>query len=266
MRRRLALVATLLALAVVWLVARRLEANLARASFFTGGTALATLFLLAALGIRRRLPVLRLGSVSLWTQVHIYSGIFSLGVYLIHVPAVIGNGIFESSLSMLFLLVSLSGMYGVYASRTLPKRLTAVDGQHRFDRVAWHREQIAEAARRLLEGLREQSEVQVLGGFYQTYLLPFFGARPSLVYVLVPSGARRRRLLTGLRELDRYLEPESRSTAGQFAALVRRRDDLDYQFVLQLRLRLWLVVHGVFSVVLVSAAIVHAVIAWRFVG
>ena len=73
-------------------------------------------------------------------------------------------------------------------------------------------------------------------------------------------------MLTGLKELDRYLETEGRTAAGMLAALVRRRDDLDYQFALQLRLRVWLVVHGVFSIVLLAAAIVHAVVAWRFIS
>lgn len=263
-RRRLSIVVTLAAIAVVWLVAWIEEGRLAHASFFTGGTVLGSLLLLALLGVRRRIPVLPLGSVSMWTQIHIYTGVFAMGAYLIHVPAIIAGGIFECGLSIVFLLVSLSGVYGVYASRTLPRRLTAVEGQHRFDRVAWHRNQIADAAKGLLDQLSEQSGMRVLGSFYTNYLNPFFNARPSLAYVILPSGVRRRRLLSGLKELDRYLETDSRSTAGQLAALVRRRDDLDYQFALQLRLRIWVVVHSVFSVVLIACAVVHAVLAFRF--
>jgi len=108
--------------------------------------------------------------------------------------------------------------------------------------------------------------MRVLGSFYRNYLNPFFSSRPSLAYVLMPSGVRRRRLLSGLKELDRYLESDGRNTAGRFAALVRSRDDLDYQYALQLRLRLWLVIHCVFSVALIVGGIVHAVIAWRFAG
>ncbi len=168
--------------------------------------------------------------------------------------------------AMCMVTLTLSGCYGIYASRTLPKRLTAVEGQHRFDRVGWHRGQIAEKARVLLDELNEQSGMRVLGSFYTNYLNPFFGSRPSLAYVLVPSGVRRRRLLSGLKELDRYLESDGRSTAGRFAVLVRRRDDLDYQYALQLRLRLWLVIHCAFSVALIVGGTVHAVMAWRFAG
>lgn len=265
-RRVLASVVTLVAVALVAFVAWIEHGRLGHASILTGSTLLATIVLLTLLGIRRRLPVLPLGSASTWTQVHLYMGFFTAGVYLLHVPAVIGDGWFEGGLSLVFLAVTLSGFYGIYASRRMPKLLTAVEGQHRFDRVGWHRVQIADTARSLLDDVSEQSAQAVLGKFYQTYLSPFFQARPNLAYVLVPSGVRRRRLLNGLRELDRYLESEGRTAAGQFAALVRRRDDLDYQYALQLRLRLWLVIHSVLSVALLAGGIVHGVVAWRFAG
>ncbi|MGB7329449.1 MAG: hypothetical protein WBD31_31510 [Rubripirellula sp.] len=265
-RRKLSLAITVFAIAIVFVIMKIQEGRLAHASFFTGFTVLSAILLLVLLGVRRRLPVLPLGSASTWTQVHIYLGIFAFGVYAMHVPVLVAGGVFECGLSIVFLLVSGSGFYGIYASRTLPRRLTAVEGQHRFDQVGWSRNQIATTAQELLDGLQESSGMRVLSSFYSHYLNPFFVARPSLAYVLVPTGVRRRRLLSGLKELDRYLEDDSRQAAGRFAALVRRRDDLDYQFALQLRLRLWVVIHSLFSVALLAGAIVHAVIAWNHAG
>ncbi len=263
-RRWMASTITLLLFALFVFWAWIEESRLGDATFLTGSTVLVGIVLLILLGVRRRLPVLPLGSVSVWTQIHLYLGFFTTGAYLIHVPVVLGNGWLEGGLSLVFIAVTVSGFYGIYASRRLPKRLTAVEGQHRFDRLGWHRGQIAETARCLLDDLQEPSAHPVLGQFYQDYLNPFFGSSPTLAYVLVPSGVRRRRLLNGLRELNRYLEREGRDTAGRFAALVRRRDDLDYQFALQLRLRLWLVVHSTLSIALLVGGIVHGVIAWRF--
>ncbi|MCG8650741.1 MAG: hypothetical protein MI861_12965 [Pirellulales bacterium] len=265
-RRVISICVTGAALAVVGLIAWILEGRLSHSAFFTGGTLLAAVLLLALFGLRRRLPILPLGSASTWMQIHLYTGLFAFGVYLIHVPAIVAGGVFECGLSIVFLVVSGSGFYGLYVSRTLPRRLTAVEGQHRFDRVGWHRNQIADAAKGLLGELNEQAGLNVLGNFYKRYLSPFFNGRPSLAYVIVPTGVRRRRLLSGLKELDRYLEVESRSTAGRLAALVRRRDDLDYQYALQLRLRIWVVVHSLFSVALIVGGIIHATVAWRFAG
>ncbi len=265
-RRWLGMTVTTLAVMTVIAIVAWVDARLGHASILTGSILLACLLGLILIGVRRRLPILPLGKVSTWTQVHLYTGFFSSAVYFMHVPTLIADGVFERGLSIAFLTVTLSGFYGLYASRTLPKRLTAVEGQHRFDRVAWHRDQIAATARTLLDDLGESSGIRVLGNFYTKFLYPFFDTRPSLAYVMVPTGIRRRRLLSGLRELDRYLEEEGRGAAGKLAALVRHRDDLDYQFALQLRLRVWLVVHGTLSIVLVVGSLVHAVLVLRYLG
>ena len=254
--------ALLMVALVVWIQ----ESRLAHTSLFTGVMLLGSVLFLVLLGVRRRLPVLALGSVSHWTQIHIYAGLFSIGVYLLHVPTLIGNGLFESGLSILFLLVAASGFYGIVASRTIPKKLTAIDGETRFDQFDWHRAQIRDKAASLIGELSDQTSAGVIGSLYDADLGPYFSSAPSLAYLILPSGRRRRGLLAGLKEIDRYIESDGRVTAGRFAALVRRRDDLDYQYALQLRLRSWVIFHSLLSIALVVGGIVHAMIAWRFVG
>ncbi|MEO1525051.1 MAG: hypothetical protein AAFX06_06425 [Planctomycetota bacterium] len=265
-RRMIGASITLLAIAVCWVIAQWESARLGRPAIATGVTALIGLFGLVLLGVRRRIPFWPLGNASIWTQVHIYVGFFTTAIYFIHVPRIIGDGIFECFLSLLFLSVSVSGFYGLFISRTLPKKLAAIEGQHRFDRMVWHRDEIAKTASGVVEKLTDSATSRVLGTFYGKVLQPFFSSRPSLAYVIAPNGNRRRQLLGDLKELDRYLESDGRTAAGKFAALVRRRDDLDYQFALQLRLRTWLVFHGLLSIVLIIVAVVHAVLAFRFTG
>lgn len=265
-RRVASLLVTTIALLLLGGVAWIKEGTIGNAPVLTGSTLLSTVVLLMLIGVRRRLPVIPLASMSSWTQFHLYLGLFSVGVYWMHVPAIIGKGNFESWLSILFLLVAGSGLYGIYASRMLPKRMTAVEAEHRLEplhglREQGSREQIAQTASDMVGELNEPSEEGLLTSFYNSNLNPFFSSRPSLAYLMVPSDARRRRLLSGLQELDRYLESEGRSMAGRFAMLVRRKDILDYQFAMKLRLRLWLVTHGILSVALLAGGFVHAWIA-----
>jgi len=247
--------------AIVWVQ----EGWLADVSLLTGGTLLTCVLLLGLFGMRRRLPMLPMGSASTWTQVHIYMGFFTTGVYWMHVPDLIGNGIFEGALSIIFLLVTASGFYGLYASRTLPKRLTAVEVHH-FDRVHWHRGQIADHARQLLEEVSAPVGKPVLANYYTQHLNPFFNSRPPLSYVMVPTGRRRRRLLSGLKNLERSLESEGRGTAGRFAGLVQLRDNLDYQFALQLRLRLWVAFHSMLTLALITGSMIHGLMALGLAG
>jgi hypothetical protein len=263
-RRRLSLAVTLVAVSGVAVLAWLEHTRLAHASFLTGSTLLASIALLTLLGLRRRLPVLPLGSASTWLQIHLYTGLFAAGVYVLHVPTLIAGGVFEAGLAAVFLVVTGSGLYGIYACRSVPRRLTAVPGEHRFEQVEWHRTQIADAAGRLLDELQEPASITVLGRYYGESLKPYFAARPTLAYLFAPSSVRRRRLIRGLGELERYMDEEGRRAAGQFSALVRRRDDLDYRHALQFRLRAWAAVHAAFSIVLLAAGVLHAVIAWRF--
>ena len=265
-RRLIGIAITLLAVVVLGASAWIVKQRLGHASVLTGSTALACLFLLLLIGVRRRIPVLPLWNMSTWVQVHIYLGLFAVAAYAMHVPTLIASGTFEGGLACLFIAVAVSGFYGVYVSRTAPKRLTAVAGEYRFEQIGWQRTRIAELADELIAELSGTQAATVLSRFYRQTLQPFFGARPSLAYVAVPTGGRRRRILSQLRELDRYLEAETRDTAGRFAALVRMRDDLDYHFALQLRLRGWLVIHSLLSTGLVIWASTHALLALRFLG
>lgn len=265
-RRLIAGSVTLIAIGLMAMWMNYESERLGAPAFVTGAAALAGLFLLLALGVRRRLPFWPLGTVATWTQVHLYVGIFTTAVYAMHVPVLLVDGVFETILATLFLTVSGSGFYGIYASRSLPRKLTAIEGQQRFDRVAFHRGQIAETAAGVVSDLSETAAARVLSTFYQHALQPFFISRPSLAYVIAPVGVRRRRLLGDLKELDRYLESDGRKAAGKFAALVRKRDDLDYQYALQLRLRIWVVVHAFLSLVLIAASLIHVALVLRFIG
>ncbi|MEM0925994.1 MAG: hypothetical protein AAGJ83_08150 [Planctomycetota bacterium] len=265
-RRRLALFVTVLAAMGFALVFQQMTDRLAHPGIASGSTLFGCLILLVLIGLRRRISFLPLGSMSHWTQVHIHVGIFAAAVYLHHVPNVVGDGWFESALSVLFLFVAASGFYGLYVSRTVPRRLTAVGQEHRYDRIRWTREQIKRAAYELISRNTGPVAGPVLTQFYQSSLAPFFGKEPSLSYLVIPTGNHRRQILAELKELDRYFEEDTRRTAGQLAALVRKRFDLDYQHALQLRLRTWVLFHSVTSVALVVFSIVHVLIVFRFLG
>lgn len=245
---------------------RWMDMHFWRGQIMTGWTLMGCLIALIALGVRRRLPILPLGRVSTWTQIHLYMGLFAIGAYVMHAPRLVANGWFEGGLSILFWFVSGSGVYGVLASRRLPTRLTGIAQDHRFDDVHWHRQHIAAAASDQIAALQQPSTVHVLGEFYDQFLHRYLRARPTLAYCVWPHSRRRQRLLSGLTQLDRYLDDNGRRVAGTLAGLIRRRDDLDYQYAIQLRLRLWVIFHATCSIALLVAGIVHAIVALRFLG
>ena len=265
-RRVFACVATLLAIELFWCFNQFILGRLGNASLFSGSVLLACLFMLVAIGARRRLMMLPLRSVSTWLQIHLYTGIFACAVFVIHVPRIIANGWFEGILSWLFITVSASGIYGIFASRTIPKRLTAVPTQPRYDRIDWHRDQYRKAGAGIFESLTSDNGGDVLEDFYARQLQPYFESGLPLLFRIQPNPRRRRALLAELGDLKRYLSGDSLDAANRFSALVRHRDELDYHHGLQWKLRSWVIIHAALSLVLVVWAVVHAGFAFVMLG
>ncbi len=265
-RRLLACVATLLAIEIFWCCNQIIVSRLGNASLFSGSVLLACLFMLVAIGARRRVMMLPLWSVSTWLQIHLYTGIFACAVFVIHVPRIIANGWFEGILSWLFIAVSASGIYGIFVSRMIPKRLTAVPTQPRYDRIDWHRDQYRQASANIFASLTPDHGGDVLADFYTRELQPYFESGLPISFRIQPNQRRRRALLAELGDLKRYLSVDSLESANRFSALIRHRDELDYHHGLQWKLRSWVIVHAAISLVLVVWSVVHAGFAFVMLG
>ena len=260
-RRIVALLATM-SLLIAWLAgAHWIRISLGHPAIYSGVTLLICLGGLMLIGLRKRLVILPLWSVSTWVQVHIYTGLFACVVFIAHVPSIIASGKLEGPLSWLFVAVAASGFYGVFVSRTAPKRLTAVSIQPRYDRISWHRDQIAIAANKAISELMDTPDRLVLKSFYNQALSSYFASSYSIGYFIYPSSTRRRRLLSALSALDRYLDANVLAASKRLAALIRHRDDLDYQHAIQFRLRAWIVIHGGLSSGLMIWSVIHAFVA-----
>lgn len=254
-------------LLVAWLLgAYAIHVSLGHPAIYSGATLLVCLIGLVFIGLRKRLVMLPLWSVSTWVQIHIYTGLFASVVYTVHVPGIFASGKFEGPLSCLFVTVSASGFYGLYISRTSPKRLTGIATQVRFDRIGWHRDQIAIAADKAISELADTPDRHVLKSFYDKSMKPYFASSLPLSYFIFPTSFSKRHLLSAMGELDRYLDASVLSVSGKLAALVRHRDDLNYQHAIQIRLRAWVAIHAGLSVVLVVWSVVHAYLAIGMLG
>jgi hypothetical protein len=265
-RRMAALLATIL-IALVWLAgAHAIRISLGHPAIYSGTTLLFCLFTLMLLGLRKRLIVLPLWPVKTWVQIHIYTGLFACAAFVVHVPAIFASGRLEGPLSWLFILVSLSGFYGVYISRSAPKRLSSVSIEPRYDRIPWHRDQIALAAQKTIAELKDSPDREILRSLYTNALKPYFDSPLPLRYLLHPSSMRRRRLIQTVVENHRYLDQSVLAAANRLSSLVRHRDDLDFQHAIQFRLRTWVTFHSAIASLLMVWSLVHAYLAIGMLG
>lgn len=266
-RRRLTsatLTIVLLALFAYWLKWR--ESSLARVSFDSGYVLIGSLLFLAMYNVRKKLPVLPWTTSAAWLQAHLYVGLATAVLFGLHVNWRVPDGSFEVLLTGLYLATFLSGLLGIYWTRTLPQRLARVSEEVIYQRIPILRNQLREKAQQAVLDTVRSAGATTLGEFYSSHLHAYFEKPRGLAYFLRPNSRLRRRLLAELTEMDRYLSEPEREAAEQLFALVRRRDDLDYHAALQLRLKAWLFIHIALTYPLLAAATLHGVLVHLFDG
>ncbi len=264
-RRFRNIVLLMIALVAVGILVVSQNQNLVHSTFTTGYVLLGSFVLLTAFNMRKRIPSLaQLGSAAFWMQLHIYVGLGTFVLFGFHVGWKIPNGGFEVFLTTLYLIVAVSGVYGLYATRSIPKKLTALNDEVIYERIPGFRKQLAGDARRLVLEACQHSDV--LARFYRNRLAAYFERPRSIAYLASPNGRLRRQLMSEIDDLDRYLSDDQRSLSRQLGQMVKKKDDLDYHAAQQGRLKIWLFAHIGFTYSLLLVSILHGVIAHAFAG
>jgi hypothetical protein len=264
-RRIIASSLTLAAVIATALAVQSVANRLGDASVATGWTLLIATAGLYLLSIRKKLIQFRLGSVSAWLQMHTYMGSFASVIFLMHIGWPI-RGVFEIALATCFTIVAVTGIVLTYMSRALPKRLAAIKQDFRLELIPALRLSVTKEAHELAIHSASFGEGATLVEFYQQRLLPFFLSRRSWLYRLIPTGYTRRQLLRELNDLDRYLAAQGLQSRQQLAVMVQTKDDLDYHYALQSRLRILFAMHVALTWSLAIMIAIHVVLVYRFQG
>jgi len=266
-RFRRQLVFGLLALLVATLGAWRLNNKfhgLPNYSFFTGWVLLAAMLVLALYNVRKKLPFLPLGNSETWLQIHIYLGFFTTLLFLIHLNWRSPRSPFEILLTLLFALVSGSGILGLLLSRDLAKRLATRGGEVLFEKIPGLRHGLKTEAEQLSVGANSTSPI--IAEFYTSQLASFFAAPRNFWLHLAESRRPGGALLAELEDLLRFSTEADSKTIEKLATLVRQKNGLDYHRSLQLALRLWLFVHIPLTYGLMIFVVLHIVLVFGFSG
>lgn len=240
--------------------------ELQRFTYLTGWLLFALLLVLTAYNGRKKLPFLPLGSSEAWLEFHIYAGFFTAVLFLGHVRFRWPTGWFETVLFGLYVVVALSGIFGLVLTRSLPKRLTARGGEVLFERIPFVRRDLHERSETLALQSATAGKTPIIAEFYARHLSDFFARPRHFVYHLLEIRSPLNSLLNKLTDLKRFLNTDERAVAEQLSDFVRQKDGLDYQRALQLALRLWLFVHIPATYSLMLWAVAHIILVYGFSG
>jgi hypothetical protein len=238
------------------------------------------------LALKKRFRTLRVGRAYFWMKGHVWIGLLSYPVILLHAGFRFG-GPFTQVLMWLFTLVILTGIVGLFIQQIIPGKLlhevsfetVFEEIDHVIAQLAAEAEEIVQRAVAVNTGEAFEMEVVPAGGavatlpertasaartfndFYTTHV------RPYLLPVISPGATLKTEPAARVAfEYVRTTLPVSlQEPLNDLASIVEERRQLARQKQLHHWLHGWLLVHVPASYALVLLAAWHAIFALRFI-
>lgn len=248
-----------LSLASLWFIP-----NFPHHAYVSGWFLFVLMLVLTFFNFRKKVPFLRMGKASFWLKMHICLGIFSGALFFVHMGWTWPSGIFRQLFAWCFLIVFVSGLAGWWMSRTFPKRLTLAGYETPFERMADARNNLRKRAEELVLSTEEGKTPSLASLKYADQLGIFFTKHCNFIAHLRASRSPQAAHSSQFDEMERYIDKNNLENFGELRDLVEEKHMLDYQYSLQLALRLWLFVHIPLSYSLLIFSVLHIILVHSF--
>lgn len=256
------LLVAMTSISVIWQLGQYSFSNQA---FVSGWLLFGSVMLLFLLTLRKRIVGGSFFKVSVWLQMHIYLGLLTVYVFLLHAGPYWPEGNLKQLLYLLFVLEVVSGMVGLFISRKLPPYLAR--GEHvLYQNIRSRQQQICEQAEKLVKSSLQQTDSNTIGDFFQQHLLAFFLKPQHFWAHIFQSKKTTHTLEADMQNLHRYLNEDERQIINRLHELVIEKDQLDYQYAGQTLLKRWLFIHVPVSYALLLFAVLHVTLVYAYIG
>ena len=256
-----------------------------------GGTALGLAFgilgfafmiFAALLGARKKVPVWRVGRAQTWMRGHLWLGLLSLPLIVLHSGFRYGHGLTAVLMTLLIIVVA-SGVFGAALQHYMPRVMTReVTMETIYEEIGHVRAQLLEEAEELVKqattgiakvaaaGATEAAETSTvavvedqnapLRNFFEQDLKPFL-ENPGARGQALGNEAQSRSAFAQLRTL---VPPALHATLEDLESICEEERQLTLQSRLHMWLHGWLLLHIPLSLALILLGAVHAVMALRY--
>jgi hypothetical protein len=249
---------------VLWDLLLASDYVLKNPQFFSGWVLLGLTAVLAVYNIRKKLTMIPLGKNATWLQWHVYLGWIALFVFFVHIEWRIPNGGLEVILAILFLLVSISGVVGLYLSRRLAPRLTSRGEEVIFERIPMFVKLLRTQAEDLVVEAAVETESATLSDFYYAQAGDFFAGTRNVLAHLRSSRRPLFSLFKDLRTAERYMNDKELEYSDRLRRLLEKKDELDYHYALQAALKSWLFIHIPTTFSMIIIMLIHVLVIYVF--
>jgi hypothetical protein len=251
--------AVLVFVLVAW-SARRSWLALGEPAIVTGYTLFALMLLLGFFNIRKRLSMIPIGRASVWLAFHVAAGMLAIAMFWLHTGSLWPGGLYEQILTLLFYLVSLTGIFGYILSRTLPRRLAQIEIEIIFERIPAELAEIREEVEALVLTCTQETGSDTVAQHHLGTLAWFF-TRPRFWMSHVLGGDAAGHWLRGPgTAARRYLNDAEKVYFDEIIELGVLKCQVDRHYACQELLKKWLLVHVPLSMAVILVAVWHLIL------
>jgi hypothetical protein len=256
---------TLIAIvAVYWLISFYSTA-LRDPRFLDGWILSAGMFVQLLFHVRKKLPASPLGRAASWLKMHVYLGYFVVAVFLFHTSYSLPETTLEWALWIMFVLVVVSGLVGLYLTSSIPGKLQQQHAeQMTFEQIPTARLNLFREVNALVLDTVTPEGSSEVSDFYVNRLRGFFRRPQNLRAHLRGSRRPLERISGEIADLERRVNAPDRKTLSSIRKLVTAKYDLDHQYTVQGLMHSWLFVHIPATYSLIVLSILHVAVAYAY--
>lgn len=207
-----------------------------------------------------------------WRKFHMLTGYFLIAAFVLHSNFSWPDTVFEWTLWLGFVLVTLSGVATAYLAWSMRVQRKWDDGIS-YERIASRRSELARDAENALlacdadvplSGLPVPPYDAWIADLYANHLRYFFRAPRNSLGHLMGSELPLKSLLDEIDSLARYVDKRSQDKLSTVKALVIEKDRLDFAYIYLGLTKILMFLHVPITYAVIVLTIVHVVVVYAF--
>lgn len=231
------------------------QTHLGRPQEWSGYSLFALFIFLALFNIRKRLPFVQsLGQTYWWHQLHIILGLIAIPLYFIHVDSGWPEGGYQRWLSFFMILVFLSGLFGWFIQSLFPKRLSHNGSEIIFERIPDALDEIKQTTLIHVNSAVKDYQCEPILRLYQNFLDHYLSQPRYFLNNLLGGHQAEYEITNHFSVTKDFCKEHELQLLEKLEQLASQKALIDRQYVYQLLMKLWLLVHvpGVVGLLLLS--------------
>lgn len=207
-----------------------------------------------------------------WRRLHILTGYFLVAAFASHCDFSLPDSAFEWAMWLMFVLITLSGVFGTYLEWSLKSKGGVGEGIT-CDRIPALRSALARNMQTIMAGTPEQAPTLPLPGLphddwiadlYSAHLREFFRAPRNSAAHLIGSTRPLRQLTDEIDRLAPFVDHGGKQKLDAIKALVVEKDRLDFAQANLGLSKAWLFIHVPATYAMIVLACVHIITVYAF--